>query len=61
MHSLSVDKTVIQRQTICDKYYNSDDSKEVDKEYDYISYIMDDDLIGGRWLSSDDNEVFWCV
>jgi hypothetical protein len=58
MHWLSVDKTAIQRRTICDKDYNSGRSNVDVMEDDDISFSMDDDLVGMGEGSTDDNESF---
>jgi hypothetical protein len=56
MHWLSVDKTVIQRQTICDKDYDSDRSNVGVMEDDDVSFSMDEYLVGMGEGSTDDNE-----
>jgi hypothetical protein len=58
MHWLSVDKTSIQRRTICDKDYDSDSSIVDVMEDDDVSFSMDDDLVGMGEGSTDDKESF---
>jgi hypothetical protein len=59
MHWLSVDKTAIQRRTVCDKNYDSDRSNFDVMEDDDVSFSMDYDLVGMGEGSTDDNECVW--